>query len=366
MNQKQYHLNLSSLMRKTVLYLVILAIVAFGVYYFIFSGTGNNMPYNTTEAGFTIKDTGAIGKIYMVATDGDGITIERTDSGWMVNKQYHALPSTLYMLLSTFTKQEALYPVTRNAHDNVISEMATGSIKTELYDRSGKKIKVFYVGGASVNNTGTNMLMEGASTPYVVHMQGFVGYLTPQYATHLKDWRDRTVFNIPANEIKTISVQYADKKENSFVINRDNDNVTVTADKNIMSSPDGLNRKRVDMYLHFFTNINCEGYINGLPDNDTTLKTAPRQSSIDITGIHGQHQHADIYWMAINRRSKNQSGSDGGMSEIPDNYDSDRLYAVINDYKDTIVIQHFVFRNIFRKAHEFYRKDMPKPPVPER
>lgn len=343
-------------MRKTVIYIAILVVLAFAIWYFLFS-TGSS-PYSAEEAGFTIKDTAAIGKIYLASNNGDDITVERTGTGWMVNHKYPVLKGTLYQLLSTFTKQEALYPVTAKAYDNVIKDMAAANIKVEVYDRQGKKMKVFYVGGASVNNSGTNMMMEGAKTPYVVQNPGFVGYLTPQYATQLKDWRDRTVFDIPAAEIKTVSVQYADKPENSFIITQEKDNISVTADKDIMASPDGMNKKRATSYLHFFTNVNCEGYINGLPDNDTTLKTAPKQSSIDVIGQHGQHQHADIYWMALNRRSKNLTSTDhNAVSDIPDNYDADRLYAVINDAKDTVIIQQFAFGNIFRKAKEFYTKD---------
>ena len=107
--------------------------------------------------------------------------------------------------------------------------------------------------------------------------------------------------------------------------------------------------------MKYFTNVNCEGYLNGLPDMDTTLKTAPVQSIIDITGIHGQHQHADIYWMAINKRSKNLSNTP---DDVPDDYDADRLYAVINNSKDTVMIQQFAFKNIFRKAFEFFQNDV--------
>jgi hypothetical protein len=191
-----------------------------------------------------------------------------------------------------------------------------------------------------------------------VHVPGFVGYLTPQYATQLKDWRDRTVFNIAPNEIKSVSMQYADKPENSFTITRDKDDVAVTASREVMSRPDGVNKNRAETYMHFFSNINCEGFINGLPDNDTTFKTAPKRASIEIDGMHGQHLHADVYWMAINRRSKNQTITEhNAMDEVPQDYDSDRMYAVTNNYKDTIVIQQFVFRNIFRKAKEFYTRD---------
>jgi Domain of unknown function (DUF4340) len=345
-------------MRKTILYLVILCSLAFCIYYFVFRNDGS--PYSGNEAGFAIKDTAAIGKLYLASSDGQAVTVERTDSGWMVNKAYKALPSTLNLLLLTLTQQSALYPVTKNAFDNVIKSLSTDGTKVEVYARDGKKMKVFYVGGIAVNNTGTNMLMDGAKTPYVVQVQGFNGYLTARYTPYLKDWRDRTVFNIPAEEIKTISVQYPDKPINSFEIIREKDTVLIKGDPEVTQHLDGPNIRRAKVYLKYFANVNCEGFLNGLPDNDTTLKTAPKRASIDVKGIHGQHQHVDIYWMALNRRSKNVTVSN---PDVPDDYDADRMYAVINNYKDTVMVQQYVFKNIFRKAFEFYQKDntQPKP-----
>ena len=338
-------------MSKTLLYVVILALLGFGIYYFLFNNRGGN-PYGDGEAGFQVKDTGNIGRIFIVNNDGESALVERTDSCWIVNKKYKALPSAVSLVLNTLAQQAPLYPVTQNAYENVVKGMATDGIKVELYDRQGKKMKVFYVGGASVNNTGTNMLMEGAKMPYVVQVPGFVGYVTARYATRLTDWRDRTVFNMPADEIKTISVQYADKPINSFTISRDKDSFTVKADESLMKGLQGQNPHRVRAYFTYFSNVNCEGYLNGLNDMDTTIKTAPKQSSIDILGIHGQHQHAEIYWMALNKRSKNALTSN---PDVPDDYDSDRLYAIINGGKDTVMIQQFAFRNIFHKAYEFFQ-----------
>ncbi|MCD6013327.1 MAG: hypothetical protein K0Q79_3189 [Flavipsychrobacter sp.] len=339
-------------MKKTVLYLVILLILGFGVYYFLIKPDSTG--YSQSEAGFTVKDTSAIGKIFLVSPDGESILVERTDSGWMVNKQYKALPSTLNLLLKTFVQQAALYPVTKNALDNAIKIMATDHIKTEIYDRAGKKITSFYVGGAAVNNTGTNMLMEGAETPYVVHITSFNGALTPRYTTRITDWRDRTIFNMPPEEIKSVSVKYIEKPINSFEIVRDGENVTINADPRIVKHLDSPNYRRARVFLKYFTNVNCEGYLNGLPDNDTTIKTAPRYCTIELNGLHGQHQSVDIYWMAINKRSKNLTVSN---PYVPDGYDADRLYAIINNYKDTVLIQQWAFRNIFHNAYEFFQKD---------
>ncbi len=341
-------------MRKTILYLVILGLLGFAVYFFLFSNKDTS-PFGEDEAGFTIKDTAQIGKIYLASQDGESVTVEHTDSFWMVNKQYHALPGTLKMLLTTLQGQKPLYPVTQNAYENAIKIMSTEGIKVEIYGRDGKKMRCFYVGGVAVNNSGTNMLMDGAKKPYVVTMAGFNGYLTPHYPTQMRYWRDRSIMNIPAEEVKKVSLQYMDKPMNSFELIQEGSKITVTGDSNYSKYTDRYNARRAKVYTKYFTNINCEGYLNGLADMDTTLKTTRKHSVLDIEGNHGQHQHMDIYWVPINKRSKNLDVSD---PDVPDDYDADRLYAVINNYKDTVMIQQFVFKTIFRKLYEFYQADV--------
>ena len=346
-------------MRKNFIYLLILAILGFSVYFFLIRKNENS--FGQAEAGFTFKDTAAIGRIFLSSNDGQSILAERTDSGWMVNKKWKALPSTLNQLMLTLYQQEPLYPVVQTAFDNVIKSLATDAIKVELYARDGQPIRTFYVGGPSVNNTGTNMLIKGATTPYVVHIQGFNGYLTPRYTARMNDWRDRSIINLPPDEIKSISLDYAGKPVNSFVLSRDNGQITVSGDEGITKNLGALNMRRANVYLKYFGNINCEGYLNGLADMDSTLKTAPKRCVLEVTGMHGQHQHVDIYWMALNKRSKNVNQTD---EDVPDDYDADRMYAVINNNRDTVMIQQFVFKNIFRKAFEFFQADAPSSNVP--
>lgn len=348
-------------MRKTLVYIAILAVLGVAIYYMLPGGNGDT-PFDPAEAGFTVKDTSQVGKLFIAAPGGEMVTVQRTDSGWVVNNQYKALPSMVNLVLATLLQQSALYPVPKAAFNNVIQSLSTHGTKVEVYDRAGKKIKVFYVGGVAVNNSGTNMMLEGAKQPYVVHADGFVGYLTPRYSGKLRDWRDRTVFNVSPEDIKSVSLQYAGKPELSFTVSRDaNDSPVVNAMPKVMTSGDGLNPRRASAYLRFFRNINCEGFLNGLEDNDTTIKTAPRHSSIDMVLKNGKTEHVDIYWMAVNKRSKNQKSSNLE-GDTPQDYDADRMYAIINNYKDTVMIQQLIFHNIFRKAPEFFRKDI-VPPV---
>jgi len=340
-------------MQKTLLYIVLLAILGFGVYYFIFNNKESG--FSSSDASFTIRDTGAISKIFLADNTGESVLLERgNDNSWTVNKKYKVLASPMNTLLQTMAMQVAAYPVPANMHNTVVTDMTGNAIKVELYGKGGEKMKVFYVGGQVHKDDGSYMLIEGAETPYVVKVPGFTGYLMPRYPIKLEDWRDRSVFNIPAANIKNVSVQYPAEPLNSFAVKQDaSGKVSVDGDPRVISQFQ-LNERRAKLYLTYFEKVYCEGYTNGTYGMDSVLKTTPKRCSIDVTDKNDKTQHVDIYWRPIGRRSKNLLQSN---PNVPDEYDADRFYAVLNDNKDTAVVQIYTFYKLFHKAIEFYQPD---------
>jgi hypothetical protein len=339
-------------MRKTLVYFVLLVLLGFGTWYFIFNN--KSALYTSNEADFTIKDTASIGKIFIAGPNGHTILAERTDSGWIVNKQYKALRSTVNMVLTTFYQQEALYPVPEAKHNNVVTTLAGNGIKVELYNLKGDKIRTYYVGSETNDMKGTYMLMEGAKQPYVVNKQGFQGYITPNYTYELEDWRERIIFQFPPDQIKSVSVTYPAHELNSFVLTQTNSNITVNGSRDIIGDKT-LNDRRAKVYLKYFQDVYCEGHLVHVKDVDSMLGVLPKRATMDVTGTKGQHQHIDIYWLPLNRRSKNFTVED---PEIDSNkYDADRMIAVANNYKDTMIVQTNIFKKLFRKLYEFYQGD---------
>ncbi len=340
-------------MQKTILYLAILAILGFGVWFFLFSDKSGKL-FSSSDSGFTIKDTASIGKIFLAANDDPNtITIERGPNGWIVNKEYPVLQSTLQQLMATLFYQKALYPIPDNQRNEVIRSLAGGGIKTEVYDRQGRIMRTFYVGGEMGRFSGTVMLMDGSERPYVVQIPGFEGYLTTRYATDLGLWRDRLVFNIPAEEIEQVSVQYAQEPLNSFTITQKDGKVSVALDPSLqLNQP--LNERRVKGYLGFFTKIYSEGYATGMLDLDTIVKQMPEKALISIRGRNGSRQEARIIYFPIDKRSKNL---DSPIEEFDDNFHSDRYFAVLNGGKDTATVQTPTFEKIFRRGYEFFQQD---------
>ena len=68
------------------------------------------------------------------------------------------------------------------------------------------------------------MLMANADNPYIVHIAGFNGFLSPRYGIQgyeldINNWRDNTVFKIETEIINEISLIDLQENNNSFTIN---------------------------------------------------------------------------------------------------------------------------------------------------
>jgi hypothetical protein len=342
-------------MNKTIIYIVLLALLGVGVYFFVFK---DKDPFSGDESSFNIRDTGRITHIFLADKMGQQVDLKRTPNGWILNDKYPAIQIVVTNFLRTLTDQQAQYPAPKNQHNSAITGLAANGIKVELYGKDDEKIKIFYVGG-QVNNFGTFMLMEGAKRPYVVQIPGFEGYLTPRYNTDIKTWRDRTVFNLSRDQIRRIELQYATEPLNSFTLTNNGGKIAVVAHEELMKGKP-LNERRAEAYAGFFTEIYAEGYLNGTHKLDSIISHAPKRASIEVESVKGNVQHIDIFWMAINQRSKNQMTPS---ATIPAGYDSDRAYAVMNNFKDTVIIQYFTFDKLFRKAYEFFETDPVQQPV---
>ncbi|MCB0695916.1 MAG: DUF4340 domain-containing protein [Chitinophagaceae bacterium] len=340
-------------MRKTIIYIAILGILGFGVWYFLFK---DNNIFGEKEAGFTIVDTSDVYKIFLADQSGHTISLRRGNNGWLVNDTYKASKRMTDNLLSTFHEQFAAYPVPENAHNHVIKSLAGSAVKAQVFNKNGKMISTFYVGGQATNNTGTYMLMEGARRPYVVQLPAYTGYLTPRYSVNLKEWRDRTAINIAPESLRSVEIKYLTESEylNSFSMTRSTDGTFTVQLHPELSIRGEQNKKRMSAYSGFFQQVGFEGFLAGVTGLDSIIASATKRCEISVEDMNGQDTKIDVYWMPVNKRSKNLATSSPG---TPDEYDADRFYGVINDYKDTVILQSQTFDKILRKGYEFYEDD---------
>jgi hypothetical protein len=342
-------------MGKTLVYIVLLAILGTGVYYFLFRE--NNGLYAEKEANFTIRDTNAIGKIFLVENDGKSILLERgANNQWTLNKQYPAMRIQVLNILTCMRLQTAMIPASEREHDRVVKLLAGMGTKVEVYDRQGKKIRSFFVAGQGPNYHGSYMILENGSQPYLVEIPNFEGYLTPIYTTDPAEWRSRLVFQAPPKELQSVSVTYPYEPLNSFTLDNSGTEPKVILTPELQPSFTELNMGRVRQYMDFFAEVNAEGYLNGAIGMDTVIRDTRLRCKISVTTKKGNTTALDIYWKNLTDHGRDlvdQTSTD----PMHRPKDVERYYAVNQASHDTLLIQALSFEKMFRLGYEFYQKE---------
>ena len=338
---------------RTILLIVLaLVLLAAGLYF-----SNSYTTLRKSEADFAVQDTASITRIFIADKNNNEVTLTRDSSGtWLVDGE-KAQPEKVRLFLKTLSDLKVRNPVPLVARNNVITRMATLARKVEVYqvrpaiDLFGlvtlfpreKLTKTFYVGDVTADNQGTFMLMEGADAPYVVHITGFRGFVASRFSTLDYEWRDYGVFNSGIGEIRSVELEYPAAPEQSY-------RVELTEDRNVeLYRMDGQQLQGYDTirmlnFLTSFSDIRYEALLNKQIDQhiiDSVLTTTPRMV-LTLTTRDGERREVKIY----HKKGFAALYQEDGAALEP--FDLDRAYAQVNEGKDFVLIQYFVFDKVTR------------------
>jgi len=321
-----------------------------------------NNTKSTIKADFTVEDVSNITKIFMSDKLNNMVTLKKIDDqNWILNDKYPARNDGIDMLLETFSQMRVREPVSIAGRNNVIKWLAASSTKVEIYQQKyrinlfdkikffphEKLTKVFYVGGETQDNRGTFMLIEGSSEPFVVHIPGFKGFLSPRFNANETEWRKHTIFDLKISEISSVKVEYPSSQDSSFQITRKDKIFEVKKLKynKIISPYDTL---KVLDYMSGFTNINFETFRNFLGKKVIdSLTSQPPMAIISVTDISGKENKILTY------KKLADPGSIDEFTGKELKFDRDRFYGLINQGNDFVLLQYFVFDAILRTSEYF-------------
>ena len=285
------------------------------------------------EKNFSISEIEKIDKIFLSDRKGNNITLQKDSNRWTVNNKYNVRDDAISTLLSTIKKISIQRPVPKTGYNNVIKQLATTGVKVEIY--YNKKMKTYTVGGSTSNHLGTYMLMDNSENPYIVHIAGFNGFLSPRYGIQgyeldINNWRDNTVFKIETeiiNEISLIDLQennksFTIKTKPLLLIDVNNNDIKYDLDK-------------VIEYLNNFSQLNSENF---------------KGNNIDITN------EKLIYKLKINYDDKEDILEAYTFSKTNNNSNNskpnvERMYARLNN-EEFLLIQNYVFNKVFISIDE--------------
>ncbi|MAO46190.1 MAG: hypothetical protein CL823_03485 [Crocinitomicaceae bacterium] len=269
-----------------LLTLLILSTLVVGCLW-IFDKNAENLA-NDKEAQFAIADTSEVVKIFIADNYGE-VVLERNkgDEYFTVNGEFTARKSSTDLLLKTFSRATIKAPVDEKKRENVIRTLGASSRKVEIYTGEGELEKTWYVGSSTPSHTGTYMVLETpehgmASEPFVVHMEGFTGFLTTRFFTDLDEWKYTGIFNYRNRSLAEVEVINHNETYNSYSIRTDSTGVIKLF--NIKGDEIGIdNRIHIQDQFNRFRKVHFESFNSRLTVDQEKDLIANGEASYTIT-----------------------------------------------------------------------------------
>jgi len=332
-------------MKKILGLAVLLILLAGGSWILMNNDTANT--FDKKGSVFTIKNTDEVNKIVIKDFEGVERELKRFSDGenWVIDGRYFVRPDAMDVLLETLERMTIYAPIPAEAKENVEKSMQNQGRVVWIYE-DDKLIKEIIMGAGAPKGNGTYMKVAGQEQAYIVNIPGFNGFLHRRFFTDLEEWRDRTVFNIAAKDIASVSVDYMLHPNHSFtLVNKGNDIEVKSA---VNKEDKTVNKLVARQYIGEFEDMYIEAFDNYYSHKDSVLNESP-VCKIAVTDKAGKETEMTIYPMFVNERSKSMFDPQGN----PLKYDRDHYYALINKDQDFVVIQEYVFGKLFKKYEEF-------------
>lgn len=337
--------------KSVIIVFIFLAGVAAYLYFSQNSGT-----IKKELSDFAVEDTASITKIFLVDNEKKSVLLERVNNeNWTLNGKYEARQDAINVLLTTIKRVAVKTPVQKSAFENIVKQIASKHVKIEIYQNGEEPSKSYYVGHANPEHNGTYMLLENSSVPFLMHIEGFRGFLTPRYFTNENEWRNTAVFNYNFGEISSIKLEYPAKPENSFLItDLGNNKFSLKSLANNLEISD-FDSNSLMQYVALFQKINFEGFEETKTEGfkDSIIRTTPFQK-FSITNKNGTIKNLKTFLKPVPEGSTDLEGN-------PIKYDIERFYGLV-DEKDFVVLQYYVFDPLIKTADDFRIKKIKSQP----
>tara|TARA_B100001564_G_scaffold359210_2_gene380158 strand:+ start:1435 stop:2493 length:1059 start_codon:yes stop_codon:yes gene_type:complete len=295
---------------------------------------------------FAVTDTSLVDKIFIADMDGKSVTLARPDKGklWGLNGRFKAREDAVTLLLKTFKRAAIQGPVAEAAEPNVVRLISARGKKVEIYQGGETPVKTWYVGTATPSHTGTYMVLETpqgrGDKPYVVHMEGFTGYLSTRFFTSERDWRFTGLFNHPKRSLAGIEVRHLDQDGESYLLTSEDDGALEL--RGLEGKPFAY-RDTLGLRQHFlrFKRVHLETYDSRLSNAvEDSLRSASGAFELTTWNKLGDRSSVTVHW----KREKDAASGSGGL-------DLEQLYGVTSE-GEVVLLQRFVFDPLIRGLSE--------------
>lgn len=338
-------------MKKTNLILLVILLFLGGAAWWIFSRQSSNNLESGGDWEFAIQDTAKIYKVFMADREGRTITLTRQNAAqWTINGKHLVRQDAIKNVLVAFHNFQVAFRLPRQMVKTVVEDIATTGLKCEAYDKNGKLLKCFYMGGLSQEESATFAIQCDANEPYAINLKtGFIGAIRARFFMDSTDWRDRTIFLERLENIESASIEYPMQKDKSFKINVNGGNYQVEPFYSMqLKSPTPPNKGLVEAFLMGFSKQVAEGFENKNPQRDSITANIPF-AIIAVKTKNGETKTVKLHPIVTVNRSGEQLKD--GQAQIM----VERYFANCSN-GDFMMVQHQLFEKLLWAYQGFFQR----------
>lgn len=294
----------------------------------------NRSPFGRSNTSFASVPVDEITRIEFRQGDKE-LTLENENGKWLLNGRLETRKTSIFYILRILKEMSIKSPVSATLFDSVIVQNGVIPVTVRTYEKR-KLLSSFLVYKTQSNIYGNIMKTSERSKPFIVHIPGHDGNIGSAFTLNELYWQPYTLFNLMPSEIVNVRLEYYPDTASSFAISKKNGKYTLSSGNRELSGWDTTFVKR---YLTYYTFIPFESWL-------TELK--PEEKA----GILSQKPLCIVTVSSSNRQEIILS-----LKEIryPDgSVDSDRIYGVLNDSQQILIIRYFDIDPILKKRMYFF------------
>jgi hypothetical protein len=320
-------------------FLLLATACAAGLRYYSQMQSAELVGFSASE--FAVTDTASVTRIFIADKDGGQALLERVpgERYWQLNGQHKERKDAVDLLLKTFKRVAVQRPVSEGEKDNVNRLLAGRAKKVEIYQDGDVPTKTWYIGTATQSHTGTYMVlgdgqMGVAEEPFVMHMEGFTGFLSTRFFTEEVEWRYTGMFDFPAKSLRKVEVEYHENPMWSHAMQVDSvGSISVFHGDQPLISFDTLSWQN---RFNLFRKIHLETFNNHLSSEGLAKlsETAPAITMRAWSWGSEVPETIELLWKDPIMDTYNDEGE---LNE----WDGARMYARYRG--ETVLVQRFVF-----------------------
>ncbi|MBK9271707.1 MAG: DUF4340 domain-containing protein [Saprospiraceae bacterium] len=263
-------------MNNKTLYILTALFILLGIAaWWITTHSDSKSSIDTADRQFAIEDENEVYKIFMVRKGGKPIQLEKKNGEWYVNDRYKAFINPVQNLLYAMSHISIKSIPPKPAYEVIMKDFSEIGLKVEIYGKNQNKLKTYYIGGVTDDETGVYFLMDGYRQPYIMHLDKKVSNVRQRYELALDDWRERAMIPVKPEDISTLEVSYPYEPERSFRISQVENKYNIQSLGALSISTSHVKSKFLRSYLENIPLAMIEAYKNLHPAKDSIPLLTP-------------------------------------------------------------------------------------------